>query len=129
MSDMFNKRANAAKGPSPNESESSVKEQLAKDEESVAQTGLAVSQIDNKKKIGEFAVDWLISAVSALSILVFILICIYVFKISFNQEKLEWFLKVVYRELSDFLYKYQAVFAGLVVYMFGDSVRKKSEKK
>lgn len=131
MSNPFEKKAKAAESAPSNESEASVEKQLKKDSSKTdaAQETLDVSQIDNKKKMGEFAVDWLISAMTFVSILFFMLLCIYSLKISFDQDKLEWFLKVAYAEGSSFLYKYQAVFAGLVVFMFGDSVRNNKKNK
>ncbi len=104
------------------------KESEKNTQEDEAQTRLNVSQINNKTQIGTFAVSWIINVVSISSILLLSLVCVYIFNLSLEQEKLEAFLKVVYSEVIGFVEKYQAALAAIAALMFGDKIKGKDQK-
>lgn len=100
------------------------KESEKNTDEQAAQTRLNISQISNKERVGKFAVDWLINVISISSFVIFLMVCIYLIKICDDEVKLKEFLHLVYSQITAFIYKYQAVLTGFVVFMFGDAVKK-----
>ena len=103
------------------------KESEKNSQEEEAQTRLNVSQLNSKTKISTLAVIWLIWAFSLVSIVIFGLFCWYMIDVAQQPDKLESFLSACYRELVGFIEKYQAVFAALAGFMFGDKLKRKQD--
>jgi len=104
------------------------KESEKNTQEDEAQRKLNVAQINNKTQLGTFAVGWVINAVAIISILILALVCVYIFNIALEQEKLEILLINIYGELTAFIEKYQAALAALITLMFGEKLKRSNKK-
>lgn len=104
-----------------------AKESLKNKEVEDAHRNELIKQSENRSKISQFFVDWLIVAIKVVSGFVTLMLTYHVSWLVQNPIKLEYALVSIYAEIKHFVVEYQSVIAVVGTLILGDKFKSKGK--